>query len=237
MSAISSPTHFSLSFYNTCNFFGKKPILISGPNLLILGLPQALASCHFYDTRVPGKKATSREQGLADIESASVTARDEQSNFLKDRRRMNSGNQHEAAINNSTDMVATDGNDKSKNPIVVVFAADERIAMPLAVTIQSLVANFLRGGSSYDLVMYVLDMGVSEADKEKIVRCTQQAGEQKRIIIKFIPLSIDVQQTLAALHDKKSANVHYTAASLARFMIPELLHQEHTKVIYLDADH
>ena len=55
--AISSPALFSLSFYIGCNFFGKKPSLISGPNLLVLGFPQALASCHFHDTRVPASRA------------------------------------------------------------------------------------------------------------------------------------------------------------------------------------
>lgn len=49
--------------------------------------------------------------------------------------------------------------------IVLVCAADNNYAMPLAVTVRSAVANLK---SDRKLHLFVLDGGISEANKEKI---------------------------------------------------------------------
>ncbi|MEM7132759.1 MAG: glycosyltransferase family 8 protein [Chloroflexota bacterium] len=129
------------------------------------------------------------------------------------------------------DLPAGTQKDGEPDPIVVVFAADDNVAMPLGVTICSLTINFLHGNSDYSLVIYVLDMGLSEENRRKIKRCCQSTEDcSNRIKLSFIP--INLQQ----LQPERFENDLYTPAVMAKLIVPQVIPGEHTKVIYLDAD-
>ncbi|MEM7132758.1 MAG: glycosyltransferase family 8 protein [Chloroflexota bacterium] len=128
----------------------------------------------------------------------------------------------------------TEQTNKETEPIVVVFAIDDKVAMPLSVAIQSLITNFLRGNSTYRLAIYVLDMGISEENKEKIRRYKQYGDSQEQINISFIPLFS--QQLLTEIFEDKNTSLNFSPAILARLLIPHLLHEKHSRIIYLDAD-
>lgn len=66
-------------------------------------------------------------------------------------------------------------------PIVMVCAADNNYAMPLAVTVRSALAN-LR--SDRQIVLFILDGGISNTKKSKIIRSL----DSKQLKISWIQL-------------------------------------------------
>jgi lipopolysaccharide biosynthesis glycosyltransferase len=105
--------------------------------------------------------------------------------------------------------------------ITVVCASDNNYAMPLAVSVCSILKNL---DSQRHLNLYILDGGISEKNKTKLKRSLNLS----RCSIKFLYTKGRFQHM--PLVD------HLTEATYHRLLIPELLSNEIHKVIYLDCD-
>jgi lipopolysaccharide biosynthesis glycosyltransferase len=106
--------------------------------------------------------------------------------------------------------------------MVVVLSADDRYAMPCAVTLASVLANH-----AGEISIYVLESGISDQNKRHIA---EVAGA--RASLSFI--SVD-ERALQQLPKVTRLNPLPTAA-LFRLSIPELLPSSITRAIYLDCD-
>ncbi|BAY13440.1 glycosyltransferase family 8 protein [Calothrix sp. NIES-2098] len=107
-------------------------------------------------------------------------------------------------------------------PICIVCAADNNYAMPLAVTVRSLVANIK---SNRQICLFILDGGISKANKQKI---TQSLPREK---VKIVWIAVDNTQ-----FENLVLTRHLTVTAYYRLMITKFLNQDLDKVIYLDTD-
>jgi lipopolysaccharide biosynthesis glycosyltransferase len=109
-----------------------------------------------------------------------------------------------------------------QQPVVLVCAADNNYAMPLAVTVRSALANFQ---SDRQLALFILDGGISKTNKRKIT----QSLDSKQIDISWIRLD-------DALFENLALTRHVTLPTYYRLLLPQVLPPEFTKAIYLDSD-
>ncbi len=109
-----------------------------------------------------------------------------------------------------------------QEPIVVVCAADDNYAMPLATTICSIVKNL---DPNREIIFFIIDGGIKEFNKTKIL----QSLKGKSTITWLQPSNCIV-------NDKMKTSGHITIASYYRLLIPQLLPLHFTKAIYLDSD-
>ncbi|WP_224087032.1 glycosyltransferase family 8 protein [Nostoc sp. MS1] len=109
-----------------------------------------------------------------------------------------------------------------QQPLVLVCAADNNYAMPLAVTIRSAIANFR---SDCPVALYILDGGISQTNKRKITRSL----DSKQVEINWTRLD-DTLFTNLPLYS------HLTISSYYRLCIPEVVPKHFDKAIYLDSD-
>jgi lipopolysaccharide biosynthesis glycosyltransferase len=107
------------------------------------------------------------------------------------------------------------------NP-VVVCAADDAFAMPLAVMVRSVTENL---AAAARINLTVLDAGITPANKEKILA----SWDSQRVAATFLS-----PETSALRHAKVWG--HVNIVSYYRLLIPELMPPEVVKVIYLDCD-
>lgn len=127
------------------------------------------------------------------------------------------------------------GINQKHEPIVVVCASDDNYAMPLAVTIRSALEN-LKGDRK--ITFYVIDGGISDVNKEKILNFSIQ----KKYEIKFIDIPNSLNEKILETTNKIESNEinikadYVSIASFYRLIIPELLPKEIEKAIYLDCD-
>ncbi|WP_309739432.1 MULTISPECIES: glycosyltransferase family 8 protein [unclassified Chamaesiphon] len=121
------------------------------------------------------------------------------------------------------------------DPIIVVCAADDNYAMPLAVTLRSAIDNY-QGDAR--LVFYILDGGIQERNKQKIWQSTQSAKcELKFLTVPNLPAIEHLKQINHTLGpDGKTISQYLSVATFFRILIPEVLPAEINKVIYLDCD-
>lgn len=108
------------------------------------------------------------------------------------------------------------------NPIVLVCAADDNYAMPLAVTVRSALANLM---NDRKVALYILDGGIRERNRQKI----QQSFNPEQISITWI--QPDPQKFEHLRLDR-----YLTIASYFRLLLPELIPVSVKKAIYLDTD-
>lgn len=106
--------------------------------------------------------------------------------------------------------------------IILVCASDNNYAMPLAVTVRSTLANLKSG---CNIVLYILDGGISPSNKAKITKSLNPA----QIKIHW------VTQDNSRFENLKLPQ-RVTVATYYRLLITEFLPQEFTKAIYLDSD-
>lgn len=106
---------------------------------------------------------------------------------------------------------------------IVVLAADEGFAMPLAVTVRSMLENL---GPDRQLQLYVLDGGILPETKERMVRSWPQPA---RYQLQWVPVD---ESNL----DGIEASGHVTVAAYYRILMPRLLPSNVRRVIYLDSD-
>src|SRR5262249_54112267 len=108
-----------------------------------------------------------------------------------------------------------------KDPIVVL-AADENFAIPLAVTVRSAIENL---AADRRLRVFVLDGGIRPATRQRL-EASWPAG---RFEITWVAVDASALQGLPA-------SGHINLVSYYRILIPRVLPQSITRVIYLDAD-
>lgn len=107
-------------------------------------------------------------------------------------------------------------------PIVLVAAADDKFAMPLAVMVRSVLDNL---GAERRLQLYVLDGGITQANKERLRR----SWDDPRLHLEWCT------PDLAPLRHLKLSG-HINAVAYCRLLTPSLLPERHDKAIYLDCD-
>ncbi len=118
--------------------------------------------------------------------------------------------------------VITDLSDISQKPIVLVCAADDRFALPLAVTVLSAVLNLKQPRA---IALYILDGGIKPANRRRVERTLQD----RNVTIHWC--SVD-----SSLVSQFYISGHINAVAYYRLLIPEVLPQHLTKAIYLDSD-
>jgi len=107
-------------------------------------------------------------------------------------------------------------------PVVVVAAADDNYALPLAVTIRSAIDS-LRPGQP--LVVNILDGGITGATKARLTR----SWASPHVTIHWL------QPPVAQIADLKTEN-HLNLVTYLRLFMPSLLATSQQRVIFLDAD-
>ncbi len=118
-------------------------------------------------------------------------------------------------------------------PIVVVCAADDNYAMPLAVTVRSALVNLK---SQRKILLFIIDGGIKNHNKQKILKSLNSENCEIQFILK--PGSWLELIELNNL-EKNYDQIHSLSPSFAtyyRLMIAELLPEKFDKAIYLDCD-
>jgi len=112
-------------------------------------------------------------------------------------------------------------NDRNQT-ITISLAADDNYAIPLGITICSIVANKKPG---YLLEIFVIDGGISQDNQNKIKSITSERADVK---IYFLPIesSLNEHQLPEIGHLKKMA--------YARLFVPNIIDRE--RILYLDSD-
>ncbi|MDR2667291.1 MAG: glycosyltransferase family 8 protein [Holosporales bacterium] len=107
----------------------------------------------------------------------------------------------------------------------MVFASDENYAMPLGVTIQSLMDNSsIR--NNYDI--WVLDSGISDEDKKVIVSLIDG---KENFSIRFFDMSKITEEYKEMFFTSR----HLTVTAYNRLFIPNIFYQ-YKRAVYLDCD-
>lgn len=109
--------------------------------------------------------------------------------------------------------------------ISIVLGADDAYALPLAVTLYSILKNV---NQKNRLHFYILDGGLSEGSKKRITNICQRHNNGKNEV-EWIRSDVDSIQNLP-LHS------YQTTQTYLRFLISELLPSHLEKVIWLDCD-
>ena len=113
--------------------------------------------------------------------------------------------------------------DGANRPVALVCAADDRYAMPLAVTLRSALDGLAEGRT---LRVFVIDGGI-------------QPRRRERLLASLDPRRCDVEFLVPDPQAFKDAVVtpgHVSVASYYRIAAPWLLPADLTRVIYLDSD-
>ena len=117
-------------------------------------------------------------------------------------------------------------NVNNKKIIPIVYATDDNYAPFLSVSLQSVLDNL---SSEYFLKVYVLNTGLTETNKKRIIETSER--NFSNIDIEYV----DVADRLDGLHTKMHLRDYYTKAIYYRIFIPALFSQ-YEKIIYLDCD-
>lgn len=112
------------------------------------------------------------------------------------------------------------------DPIVVVCSADDNYAMPLAITIRSVLENL---APDRRMLLFIIDVGIESSNRNRILKSLKS----DRCEIQWIPKPT-VFNNVADLNQYGFQNL--SIATWYRLVIPELLSAELTKAIYLDCD-
>ncbi|WP_277879250.1 glycosyltransferase family 8 protein [Leptolyngbya sp. FACHB-711] len=108
-------------------------------------------------------------------------------------------------------------------PIVVVCSADEIYAMPLTVTIYSVLSNL--ASKATKILLFIMDGGIKKATKRKI----ESSLRSNQLEIQWIQIDRNQYKNLPELR-------YLTVAAYYRLLVTEVLPKEFEKVIYLDSD-
>jgi lipopolysaccharide biosynthesis glycosyltransferase len=117
-------------------------------------------------------------------------------------------------------------NSTNEDSIVLVCAADDGYAMPLAVTIRSVIEN-LKGNRK--VTLFVIDGGIKQSNKQKILRSI----DPEKCNIEWIPAPHTLPKELPV---STGLLPYLSIATYYRLLIPTLLSDQVKKAIYLDCD-
>jgi lipopolysaccharide biosynthesis glycosyltransferase len=107
-------------------------------------------------------------------------------------------------------------------PVVVVCAADDNYAMPLTVTLRSVIENY---HSRRKLALFIIDGGISHSNQRKIAKSLAKP----QVDLEFL-------QPQTAFPPDMKLSRRMTLAIYNRLLIPDLLPLSFSKAIYLDSD-
>lgn len=113
----------------------------------------------------------------------------------------------------------------TENVMHVVYASDDKFAEIMGVSMVSLLEN---NKDMRDIIVYILDSGISEVNKEKINGISQKYNRSFPLWIKATNIS-----------DKLNMNVEVDRGSLsqyARLFVSSVLPEDLDRVLYLDCD-
>lgn len=118
--------------------------------------------------------------------------------------------------------------------IVVVCAADNNYAMPLAVTMRSAIENL---EDQHKIHFYIIDGGIQENNKQKILKSLVP----DKCEVKFVTVPDFWLQEITKVHaycevENITANKYLSVAAYYRLFIPAILPETIEKAIYLDCD-
>ena len=129
---------------------------------------------------------------------------------------------------------------KNNNYINVVCAADNSYAMPLAVTVRSVIKNLKENRK---IKLFIIDGGINKQNKEKILRSL----ENGKCVIEWLPqpdrllgnFEVQNQFTIENIPGVGTVTAKPYLSNIAayyRLLIPNLLPECCQKAIYLDCD-
>jgi lipopolysaccharide biosynthesis glycosyltransferase len=108
--------------------------------------------------------------------------------------------------------------------VVIVCGADDKFAMPLAVTMFSALINL---GPSVIPDLFIIDGGIKPQNKRRVEQVL--ANSKKRFNLQWIPFDLS---SIGSVRETS----HISKATYLRILIPDLLPQSISKAIYLDCD-
>ena len=108
--------------------------------------------------------------------------------------------------------------------MILVAAADDAYAMPLAVTLWSA----LRHLSGLSPEIYLLDGGVSTENRARLDRVIARASQGRAVVQWIVPAPCQIDRLQGARHLSRSTYL--------RIIIPDLLPASMDRAIYLDSD-
>jgi lipopolysaccharide biosynthesis glycosyltransferase len=108
--------------------------------------------------------------------------------------------------------------------MIVAAGADDRFAMPMAVTLYSALTNIEQGR---DVTVYILDGGISEQNRRRLTEILN---------VSHVKVNLEwVRPDLSPLNGVKTTQA-FSQASYLRLLMPELIPDQIDRVIYLDSD-
>jgi len=111
------------------------------------------------------------------------------------------------------------------NSPVIVCTADDNYAMPLAVTMCSVIKNLK---SYQSILLFIIDGGIKDHNKDMIKRSL----DSNKVKIEWIKVSNEIINELSELNSSD----HYNYTVYLRLLIPKLLPNGIRKAIFLDCD-
>lgn len=109
------------------------------------------------------------------------------------------------------------------SPANIVVATDERFAMPLAVTLRSLLETADPGGR---IRLFILDGGLTDETRQRLV---QSCADSRIVEICWLPID-------ATTVGELPVSGHFSPAGYYRILIPKVLPADVRRVLYLDGD-
>lgn len=109
-------------------------------------------------------------------------------------------------------------------PVVIVTGADDKFAMPVAVTLYSALSNL---APNRTVKLFIIDDGITEQNKRKVAEVLDVRDES--VHLKWLKPDVLV------LSDLTTTEWHSRATYL-RLLLPSLLPEEVDQAIYLDSD-
>lgn len=123
----------------------------------------------------------------------------------------------------------TELSNHEKEQLVVVFAADNNYAMPLSVTILSLLKNL---SSERKILFFIIDGGITERNK---LRIWKSINNNNKCELRWLAKPA-VFEKYNDLLERLPSLQNLPKTAFYRLLISELLPQQFTKAIYLDCD-
>lgn len=137
-----------------------------------------------------------------------------------------SSEENEVGAHQRSDAFETNASSESRAAIQLVMAADEDFAMPMAVTLFSLLSHL---SSTQELQITALDAGISTGSKERLSQVVQ--GVHQKAEVEWIHPDVSTIESVDVEMDSR-----FSPAIFYRLLIPEVLPETCDRVLYVDSD-